>query len=257
MGWKVFLLIIDNEKRVDYENILNDIGYSELTKTEDMFFETALYPDQNKVYIGNYKDKILICEYYLPYYIIKNHDSGLVNYLQNLFPNSEIPSMILESVVNAWGYSVFKTNKMKRIRLGDYDDGTTIDIGGPIEEEIELLSKSKLNDEGQRLYYLEKYKGDPLREDQVGELLVAAISKRYLGEGIDCLDNTLSDTKLAGYNYKYFLDKAKIKKEKEAKEKAERDRKEKREKKHRKIFLIIVGIIITIEGLVKLIQKIF
>jgi hypothetical protein len=67
---------------------------------------------------------------------------------------------------------------------------------------MDLLSKSKSDEHGNRIYLLEDYPDEPFEEDQVGENFVFSICKRYFGEELDSADQQLFDTTLAGFKYK-------------------------------------------------------
>ena len=118
-----------------------------------------------------------------------------------IFPNSEICSIVLHSAVNLWGYSVTQNGQKIRARAGSADDGTFVEIGEPLEEEKELLSKSKLDDNGNRTYLLDDFPNEPFNEDQVGENFVFSICKRYFDEELDCADDLLFETTLTGYRF--------------------------------------------------------
>jgi hypothetical protein len=66
---------------------------------------------------------------------------------------------------------------------------------------MDLLSKSKSDEHGNRIYLLEDYPDEPFEEDQVGENFVFSICKRYFGEELDSADE-LFDTTLTGFKYK-------------------------------------------------------
>jgi hypothetical protein len=61
MGWKASTIIIHKPIQVEKEELLKNLGFDNLTKIEDEPFEVAINPDDNKVYIGSYKDNLLIC----------------------------------------------------------------------------------------------------------------------------------------------------------------------------------------------------
>jgi hypothetical protein len=100
-----------------------------------------------------------------------------------------------------WGYSVTVNGHKVRARAGSSDDGTFVEIGEPLEEEIELLSKSRLDENGNRIYLLDDFPDEPFNEDQVRENFVFSICKRYFGEELDTADQLLFDTKLTGFTY--------------------------------------------------------
>ncbi len=201
MGWKASTIIVNKPTNVDYEKILNELGFKNLTKIKDEPFEEVIYPANNKVYIGTYKDNLLICEQQTLLQFFENSESKTEAIFKKLFPSSEICAIILHSSINLWGFSVIKNGRKLRARAGNSDDGTILDIGDPLEEEKEILSKSRIDKNGNRTYVFEEIDDEPMTEDQVGENFVFAICKRYFGEELDSADDLLFKTELVGYSY--------------------------------------------------------
>jgi hypothetical protein len=202
MGWKASTIIIHKPTKIDNEELLQELGFGNLTKIEDEPFEVAINPDDNKVYIGSYKDNLLICAPDIPMQFFEDFETPTEKILKEKFPNSEICSIILQSTVNLWGYSVTVNGQKIRARAGSADDGTFVELGEPLDEEKNFLSKSKLDENGNRIYLLDDFPEEPFNEDQVGENFVFSICKRYFDEELDSADTLLFDTTLTGYNYK-------------------------------------------------------
>lgn len=202
MGWKASTIIINKPTQVDKEHLLKSLGFDNLARIEDEPFEVAINPDDNKLYIGSYKDNLLICAPDIPMHFFEDTETQTEKTLIDFFPNSEICSIILHSTVNLWGYSVTVNGRKVRARAGSADDGTFVEIGEPLEEEIELLSKSKIDENGNRIYLLDDFPNEPFNEDQVGENFVFSICKRYFGEELDSADQLLFDTTLTGFKYR-------------------------------------------------------
>jgi hypothetical protein len=202
MGWKASTIIINKPTKVDYEQLLQELGLKNLTKIANETFDVAINPDDKKVYIGTYKDNLLICEPDIPMIFFENEKitRAEATLIEN-FPTSEICSIGLQSTVNFWGYSISKNGSKVRIRAGSSDTGTFLEFGEPLEQEIELFDKSTLNEDGERTYIFEDIDDEPMTEDQVGENFVFAICKRYFDEELDCADELLFETTLTGYSY--------------------------------------------------------
>ena len=200
MGWKASTIIINEPTNTDHFQLLEKLGFTSLRKIDDRPFEVVMNLEDNEVYIGTYKNNLLICTQELPMQFFENHETAAESTLMNLFPLSEICSIVLHSTVNLWGYAILKEGKKIRARAGSADDGTFIESGEPLEEEKEILSKSTLNRQGERTYLFE---GDDeaMTEDQVGENFVFAVCKRYFGEELDSADELLFETHLKGYSY--------------------------------------------------------
>jgi hypothetical protein len=116
--------------------------------------------------------------------------------LLSLFPIGEICSVVLQSVINIWGFSLIKDGKKIRVKSGNADTGTTVDAGQPLDQELELLSKARINPDGTRYY---QFGDDVYNEDQVGENFVFQIYSRYTGIPLDQDDELLFETSFAGY----------------------------------------------------------
>jgi hypothetical protein len=202
MGWKVSMLIINKPAQVDNQQLLQDLGFEKLTRIEDRALDEVFNPDNGEVYIGTYKDNLIICAPDLPYEFLEDQDTPAGQVLARTFPSSEICSVVLHSVVNLWGYAVSKGGKQLRARAGSAEDGTFIEKGEVLEEEKELLGKSTVDKNGKRTYVLrETDADDPYTEDQVGENFVFALCKRYFGHELDYSSDDRDNTRLAGYSY--------------------------------------------------------
>jgi hypothetical protein len=201
MGWKASVIIVDKPNRGADEQLLVDLGFQNLSKIGEETFDSVINPDDNKVYIGTYKDNLLICVPELPMEFFNDSETAFERTVMHTFPTSEICAIILHSVVNLWGYAVIKEGKKIRARAGSAEDGIITEYGEPLEEEKELLSKSTIGDEGTRTYMLDGFPDDPFTDDQVGENFVFLICQRYLGEPLDTADDLLYDTKVQGYSF--------------------------------------------------------
>jgi hypothetical protein len=200
MGWKLSSVLINTPNDTNYEELLNELGFRNLLKIENDSFETAMYPEQGKVYVGKYNGNIIICADELPLDFFNESLSATEKTLIKFFPKSEIFAASLHSVINHFGFAVINAGKKIRVKAGDADSGTTIDIGKPLEQEEELLAKSKIDDNGQRLYYLDKNSDEPYFENQVGENFVFEIFRRYTGEELSS-DENLMNTDFIAYTF--------------------------------------------------------
>lgn len=197
MGWKASMIIIHQPGKVDHRELLKRLGFINLNKIADLHVGSAIYPREEKIYIGNYKDNLLICEPNLPHTFFSEQPPFIEELLAHIFPGKEIAVIVLHSGVNLWGFSIIKNGKRIRTRAGDYT-GNVIDFGAPLQEEEYLLSKSFIDKEsGEKMYLLDGWK-EPCTEDATGEEFVFAVCARYFGEKLDQADE-LMDTELASY----------------------------------------------------------
>ncbi len=199
MGWKAFSILIKPAIDISHETILQALGFSDVNKIDDELYDVAIYPDKNKIFIGYYNNLLIISEFNLPYQFFTPGLTETEKRLINIFPKSEICAVSLHSGTNYWAYAIIKEGQKIRARMGDGSNGTTLDFGEPLEEELALLSKSRFDDYGQRQYFFEEYPEKPFSEAQVGENFVFEIYKRYTGERLDSNDDFLFETQLSGY----------------------------------------------------------
>jgi len=239
MGWKCSLLIIDSDKDFDEKTLLKNLGFNHIEKTQKVNFSVALNPGAEEVYIGRYKGKIVVCEIDLPSKCMTQsvitQEMLLSKYY---FPDTEICSLVLHSVINYWGYAIVKNDEKIRVRAGDTESGLLVEYGKPLEQELELLSKSKLDEQGNKIYFLDDFPDKTFSEDQVGESFVFKMASRYFQMDLDKDDDLYEEaTSFQAYRK---IDKLK--------EEAERYRQAERRK--RLVILTVVFILILI-GLLK------
>ncbi|WP_437824361.1 hypothetical protein [Tenacibaculum mesophilum] len=201
MGWKISCVIINSNKEIEKEKLLNSIGFHNLKKIVPKTFEEVMLPPGNTVYITKYKGNWIICEQELPIKSFEENTSYEENTLSDFFPDTEICSIALQSTVNFWGYSVTKNNQKLRVKGGTSELGTFIDFGKPLKEEEKLLSKSKIDENGNRFYNFDEFTEGEFTEDQVGENFVFELGTRYFGKQLDSDDELLFDTNFEGYSF--------------------------------------------------------
>lgn len=210
MGWKASAIIVHSSKETDPKSLLSELGFSNLSKIKDRTVEEVINPGRKEVYIGRYKNNLIICTPDLPMNFIEDKSGHAEKVLIDKFPDAEICSIVLHSVVNLWGYAIIKDGQKIRARAGSADDGTFVEFGEPLKEELDLLSKSRVNAEGKREYTFEDYPDEPMTEDQVGEEFVFEITGKYLGEQLDSCDDFLFETKLEGYSYSRIINPSSV-----------------------------------------------
>lgn len=202
MGWKASTLIINNPKTIDFTSFLKQLGFSKVKAIADKNFESVINPRGNKVYLGTYKNNLIICSQELSETFFKDESvSEIEKVLMEKFPESEICAITLNSVVNEWGYAILKNNEKIRFRAGSHETGTVFNEGEILPEEKQLFSQSKLDGKGNRIYELD---GEEFTEDQVGENFVFEIVSRYFGERLDAADSDVFETNMLGFSYDNF-----------------------------------------------------
>lgn len=181
----------------DANSLANVVGlYNGFKRYEPAGYSTledCLYPQDEYLYIGIYKDLRIIVDAGLPYKFFNIEKSATEKLWGGLTKgNKETYVFILHSVANIWGYSKIKDGNRIRTKFGTHDDGVIHEEGEPINAEIELIQNSQLID-GCRVYLINN---NEYNEDQVGEEFVFRIIHEITGQRID-RDNDLMDTEMA------------------------------------------------------------
>ena len=87
-----------------------------------------------------------------------------------LYPDGEVMALVLHSVVNLWGYSVYSRGKLLRSAAGASDNGLITNLGEPLPEELRALRECPI---------------DKVDEQGDGEELVFDVARRMFGKRID------------------------------------------------------------------------
>ncbi|WP_452224407.1 DUF6928 family protein [Lacinutrix chionoecetis] len=201
MGWKLSAIFINTNKQIDEIELFQNLGFENVKPIASKAFEEILNPVEGELYIGSYKGTTILCIPALPYSFLEEGLKQEEVVLVNAFPDTEISGLMLHSVVNFYGYTLIKNGEKIRVKGGSADDGVVVDFGPPLQEEIAILKKSKLNADGDRIYRLDDYPDEDFTEDQLGENFVFELSERYIGETLDSAEDLLFETTFRGYSY--------------------------------------------------------
>lgn len=140
------------------------------------------YPQKGDLYIGAYEGGVVIAHDTLPALLFdetsRKRNFGRVEdnavfrqAVHDLFPGGEVTTLILQSVVNMWGFSVYR--KAELIRCASGAEGEFYgSIGAPLPEEEAVLAEHPIEtiDTGEIAY---------------SEELVFEVSRRVLGHRYD------------------------------------------------------------------------
>ncbi|WP_295952207.1 hypothetical protein [Rhodoferax sp.] len=94
--------------------------------------------------------------------------------LLNLYPSGQVLAIVLHSVVNLWGYSLYAKGQLVRSAAGASDDGLIANIGKALPEESRVLDLCAIEN---------------VDEEGYGEELVFDVASRFLGGRIDALES--------------------------------------------------------------------
>lgn len=193
------MIVVKPVEQFDRDALLAGLGFQDYVQVEETTLEKAIYPYDDKVYIGQYQDCLIICDVMLSSSCLTAELSAEEEFLMKTFPYTEIGVFVLQSTVNFWGYAVLADGQKIRARAGSSDDGTFLDHGGPLAQEMALLAKSTVDADGYRMYTMDDYPDEPMTEDQMGEEFVFELSSRFFGEKLDRADDLLFETAFVGF----------------------------------------------------------
>ncbi|MBY6240626.1 hypothetical protein [Methylosinus sp. Sm6] len=178
MGTKCDMLLIRPARVEESEALLRDLGFQITAPLGEECFCRAIWPKRNTIWVGRAGDCLILSSKGLANQFFEKKRSDFMSLLFARFPESEIAALMLHSVVNLWGFALYRNGEPFRRKAGAADDGTYLDEGAPIAEEEELLAKSTLDAEGRRVYRLPQWPDEEFPEDGVGEEFVLAIFDR-------------------------------------------------------------------------------
>lgn len=199
MGWKAFAIFataepgyfaskpVHDTERAD--RLRNQLGLSAYERTGAADFDSAMYPRSGTLAIGAYPQGTIVCERDLPSYFFDAPARRTINetkvkrpdfkaQLLDLYPTGQVLAIVLHSVVNLWGYSLYANGQLVRSAAGAADDGLITNTGQPLPEESRVLAMCAI---------------DQVDVEGYGEDLVFDVAARFLGGRIDELkDLTLA-----------------------------------------------------------------
>ena len=179
MGWKIYSIIVQGQGKSDFQDVINKLNLTSFQLKGESYFESALNPSSGHLYIGDVKSNLVIFHPEIPMTFLEPEVLEHEKLLNNLFPDSEICALILNSTVNLWGFSISKAGQKIRVKGGAASLGTMVDKGDIQEEEKELLERSQINENGERMYRFPRHPEEEYSEAQVGEEFVFELSKRF------------------------------------------------------------------------------
>lgn len=198
MGWKASLVIINQTVDIPTPKLIRQLGGGRLTARAESTLEDAIYPDDDKLYIGFYKGNTLICDADLPLIFYDEALSEVELNFIGLFPNAEILALNLNSFDNFYGYVLISQGQKIRAKMGDSEVPLRFELGEPLPEEQPLYRNSVLQSAGNRVFRLDD---EPYSEDAIGEEFVFEVAKRFLGGRLDSdeLDELMFETPFQCY----------------------------------------------------------
>ena len=200
MGWKTSIIIASQHGQSNLmSNVRHDANLAkwiavalpgEFTFVGESTFEEGAYASNGNLYIGAYDRSFVIGHMDLANSCFSGDVPPVINAIETVLPDSTVLALGLHSVVNLYGYALFKSNRLVRGRAGSADDGVFLDIGEPLAEELPLFAKSIVNADGERVWP-EEFDGviEEMDHSSMGEEFVFEISRRFFGERFDCFEH--------------------------------------------------------------------
>jgi len=188
MGWKAFVLFATDQPPGYFgsfpphdpqraEQLRQQLGLTGYETVGPAVLDDGLNPDKNALFIAAPARGIVLSHPDLVQSFFLDGDSDALGAvpphvekfrqaLLGIYPTGQVLAIVLHSVVNLWGYSLFSEGRLVRCATGASDDGVIADFGEPLPEERPLLAQMELNDEN-------------------GEEFVFAVAARLLGRPLD------------------------------------------------------------------------
>jgi hypothetical protein len=194
MGWKAFAVFATavpgyfgtrpRHETQRAEQLRLRLGLSGYEYVGPATLDAALYPRKGALYIGAYPDGAIVCETQLACQLFdaasrRRIGGGAAPFaefrpaLLGLYPDGEVLALVLHSVVNLWGYSLYAAGKLRRSAAGASDDGIIANEGEPLAEERRVLDACAIEE---------------VDEEVGGEELVFDVSARMFGLRLDAFE---------------------------------------------------------------------
>ncbi len=194
MGWKAFAVFATAtpgyfgtappHDPAAAEALRAQLGLEDYERVGEQDFDDAIYPDSNALFIGAYPGGCILCAQDLATAFFDPAAQRRIKGLRGdaeafrlrllaLHPQGEVMAIVLHSVVNLWGYSVYAQGRLLRSAAGASDEGLFANAGTPLPEELAVLQRCPI---------------DRVDEEGEGEELVFEVSARMFGQRLDSLN---------------------------------------------------------------------
>ncbi len=204
MGWKIFAIFAAEEAGyfgtlpphdpARAERLREQLGLGGYDHVGPSRFVDAMYPRGGALHIGAYPRGMILCDVDLPACFFDAQSRHSINgagmefgefksRLLALYPDGLVVALVLHSVVNLWGYSVYSRGALLRSAAGASDDGLIANHGAPLAEEAAILGICPV---------------DGVDAEGYGEELVFDVSARLFGKRIDAFAEIALDLSAYG-----------------------------------------------------------
>ncbi len=197
MSWKIYLIIITNSLNIQINDIPKKLGFENLKEKE----EISIMEAQNKlegISVAKIEDKIVIVSSNLAFDILENKDQKIKNKLIQLFPDSEITTLVSAFGVNS--FSVIQNGKEIRKKMVS-DSPNKIDIGEKLNEEIEcynrIIKDESILETAKEIAATGEMTFDDVIDYNVTEETVFKLTKRYFTNPVNEQNSDFDKVKMS------------------------------------------------------------
>lgn len=204
MGWKLSAIIIKTDKVYEDKEILDSLWETPIDKVDDVTFEDAMYPKDNYVHIGYYKNCFILTTYVGE--LVEKCFVKEIPVIEQIFighfPNSTIGAFQLHSSNNYFAYSILENGVKRRVK-SSADGEISIDYGSPLKEEEEFFSYRFIDKKKNIMYKMPTTNGEfeIYEENQIGEEFVSRIWSKFTGIELFEDDELLNETYFHSYKF--------------------------------------------------------
>jgi hypothetical protein len=191
MGWKASVVFAAEESgyfssvlqhnQARAEQIRERLGLKDYEPVGPAVFETAMNPNRGQLFIGAYSRGVVVCHDDAPGAFFDDSSRRKISgsagdfaefkdKLMAMYPKGEVIAIVLHSVVNLWGYSVYVNGRLLRRAAGASDNGLIVNEGTPLPEEARVLATCPMEE---------------VDTEGMGEELVFDVSSRLFGKSMN------------------------------------------------------------------------
>jgi len=189
MAWNQYYIMVSNQNSPISKEQLGKLGLGKYEEVGKVKLDETNKP--TTLFTAHFSNSIIIVHPDLPFKLSEEKPSEEEKKFIDCFPNSTIASLIENSSVNMFGFTIIE--KGKRVRMKDGSDGEIYnDYGEPLPEESESYKDfaSRMDDDEKE--ELIEDLGENGFEDylkfQAAWSVPNMLSKRFLGEYIGAIE---------------------------------------------------------------------
>jgi hydroxymethylpyrimidine pyrophosphatase-like HAD family hydrolase len=177
-----YFIFVTNQPSPDVAQLLPKLGLEEYEPVGEVDIRDTNKPET--LYVGHYNGCLIFAHPSMPFEFFGDDATETEKRFIACFPNAEIATLIENTTVDLFGFSIIQNGRKVRMKDGS-DNKFSTDFGEPVEEEKENRWQDQFDEEE-----IESLREDGMDEEEVEEYIKFQnawgmpnrISKRYLGE---------------------------------------------------------------------------